>query len=57
VRLMRAPRCFGVGDDHDQYLGDGPEQEVVDAARSGTRWRRFAAGRGQDEMIAGRPQA
>ena len=30
-------RCFGVGGDHDQRLGGGPEQEVVDAACSGTQ--------------------
>ena len=53
VRAMRAPRCFGVGEDHDQRLGGSPEQEVVDAACSGTQWRRFAAGKGEGDMMQG----
>jgi hypothetical protein len=57
VRPMCAPRCFGVGGDQDQRLGGSPQQEVVDAACSGTQWRRFAADRGEDDTIAGRVQA
>ena len=48
---VRAQSRLWVGGDHDQRLGGSPELDVVDAACSGTQWRRFAAGRGEDDIV------
>jgi len=53
VRPMCAPRCFGVGGDHEQRLGGSLEQQVVDdglvVERQGADQRRQR----EDDVVVG----